>query len=186
MEDIEIIFYLTNREILHLTRLILSKIFSERCFLFYTRLQCLNLALKSLLLIPELSIVNAKCFNWMNYLQIYLIFVQELTSSKDAEIGSRILKLEPDPKLTLYTVVEEYQRILNWKYDRAKIGERHFLKLYTVRLKGKKNLLLQIRVTVAEEFILKWIVQSKIKSVSNVEVKFIASQSQEKMLTISK
>ena len=49
----------------------------------------------------------------MNYLQIYLIFVQELTSSKDAEIGSRILKLEPDPKLTLYTVVEEYQRILN-------------------------------------------------------------------------
>ena len=60
---IEIIFYLTNREILHLTLLILSRIFSERCFLFYTRLQCLNLALKSLLLIPVLSIVNAKCFN---------------------------------------------------------------------------------------------------------------------------
>ena len=56
-----------------------------------------------------------------------LIFVQGLTSSKDAGIRSRILtKLEMDSKLTLKKIAEECQCMVNLKLDTARIKERHF------------------------------------------------------------
>lgn len=69
-----------------------------------------------------------------------LIFVQDLTLDKDTEIHSHILtKLKQDPKLTLKKLAEEYQRILNWRHDTAKIQERDISQVQTAQPKeGKK------------------------------------------------
>lgn len=91
--------------------------------------------------------------------------MQGLISSKDAEIHSRILtKLEQDPELTVQTVAEERQRILNLRIDTAKIEERDILQVQTVRRKGKKKWggLRRTRVMVVKDFISRQIAHSKI------------------------
>ena len=51
-----------------------------------------------------------------------LIFVQGLTTPKDAEIRVRLLsELEQDSKLTLQNIAEECQRIINLRHDTVKL-----------------------------------------------------------------
>ena len=66
-------------------------------------------------LLNELTSNSFKC----------LIFVQGLTSNKDAEIRSRILtKLEMYLKLALQKIAEDCQHMVNLKHDTARIEER--------------------------------------------------------------
>lgn len=52
-----------------------------------------------------------------------MIFVQGLTTNRDAEIRNRIWrKLEQDSKSTLRSLAEECQRIVNLRHDTARIN----------------------------------------------------------------
>ena len=71
-----------------------------------------------------------------------LIFVQGLTAPKGTEIRSRrLLKLEQDSKLPLQNIAEECQRIINLRYDAAKIEERDISHIHDVKDEehGKKK-----------------------------------------------
>lgn len=76
-------------------------------------------------------------------------------------------------------MAEECQRILNLRHDIAKIEERDIVPVQTVRSEGRKRLkknktkqktIFNLpHVMAAEDFILKQISHSKIKSVPNAE-----------------
>lgn len=90
------------------------------------------------------------------------MFLVWLNLLKDAEIRSHLLtKLNQDPKLTLKTVAEECQRILNLRHDTKKIEGKYIVQVQTAT-KGEKWLH-RIRVNAEEDFILRRIARSKIK-----------------------
>ena len=71
-----------------------------------------------------------------------LIFIQGLTLPSEKEVRTRLLtKLERHQKITLQSLAEECQRILNCRADAAKIQERDISNIYTIKNKpqGKKN-----------------------------------------------
>ena len=71
-----------------------------------------------------------------------LIFLQGLTSMTEKEVHTRLLtKLEQDQKITLQSLAEECQHILNLRTDTAKIKERDVSNIHTIKNKpqGKKN-----------------------------------------------
>ena len=71
-----------------------------------------------------------------------LIFIQGLTSPSEREIRTGLLtKLEQDQKITLQSLAEECQRILDLGADTAKIEEQDISNIHTIKNKpqGKKN-----------------------------------------------
>ena len=71
-----------------------------------------------------------------------MIFIQGLISSSEKEVRRRLLtKLEQDQNITLQSLPEDCQRILNLRADTAKIEERDFSNTHTIKNKpqGKKN-----------------------------------------------
>ena len=68
-----------------------------------------------------------------------LIFIH---SPSEKEVRTRLLtKFEQDPKITLQSLAEECQRILNLSADTAKIEERDISNIHSIKNKsqGKKN-----------------------------------------------
>ena len=71
-----------------------------------------------------------------------LIFIQGLTSPSEKEVRTRLLtKLEQDQKITLQSLAEKCQCILNLGADTAKVEERNISNIHTIKNKpqGKKN-----------------------------------------------
>ena len=69
-------------------------------------------------------------------------FHSGLTSPSEKEVRTRLLtKLEQNEKITLQSLAEECQRILNLRDDTAKIEERDISNIYTIKNKpqGKKK-----------------------------------------------
>lgn len=127
---------------------LLMELFSSKTSLFHKRWKCLNLTRKEWedyttfasivnkhcddFRLAELSANNFKC----------LIFVQELVSTKDAEIRRRILnKLENEPNITLQQIAEECQRNVSLKRDSKNIKESGTAHIKKVRSKQKQSLL---------------------------------------------
>ena len=68
-----------------------------------------------------------------------LIFIRGLITPSE-KVRTRLLtKLEQDQKITLQSLAEECQRILNLRADTAKIEERDISNIHTIKKKGKKN-----------------------------------------------
>ena len=130
---------------------ILTQIFGEQSSLFNTRWLCLNLMKKycedyttfastvnkycERLQLNEIMRDMFKCF----------IFIQGLTSPSEKELHTRLLtKLGQDQKITLQSLAEEYQCILNLRADIAKIKERDILNIHTIKNKpqGRRNKLI--------------------------------------------
>ena len=71
-----------------------------------------------------------------------LIFIQGLTSPPEKDVRIRLLtRLEQDQKITLQSLAEEYQHILDLRADAAKIEERDISNIHTIKNKpqGRKN-----------------------------------------------
>ena len=71
-----------------------------------------------------------------------LIFIQGLTSPSEKEVCTRLLtKLEQDQKITLLSLAEECQHILNLGAYTAKTEEWDISNIHTIKNKpqGKKN-----------------------------------------------
>ena len=126
----------------------LTKIFGEQSSWFNTRWQCLNLTKKDCEDCTTIaSTVNRYCEMFqLNEIILdmfkYLIFIQGLTSPCKKEVSTRLLiKLEQDQKITLQSLAEECQRILNLRADTEKIEERVISNIYSIKGKsqGKKN-----------------------------------------------
>ena len=70
----------------------------------------------------------------------YLIFIQGLNSPSEKELRTRRLtKLERDQKITLQSLAEEFQRILNLKADTAKIEEQFISNIHTIKNKPQRK-----------------------------------------------
>ena len=95
----------------------------------------------------------------------YLIFIQGLTSPSEKEVRTRLLtKLEQDQNITLQSLAEECQHILNLRADTAKLEERDISNIYTIMKVRKTNHFSKlIRVTGAENCIYLKTIQSNIK-----------------------
>ena len=126
---------------------ILMKIFGELSTLFNTSWQCLNLTKKDC----EDYMTFASTFNrYCERFQLNeitpdmfkcLIFIQGLTSSSEKEMRTRLLtKLEQDQKITLQSLAEGCQCILNLRADTTKIEERDISNIHSIKKsQGKKN-----------------------------------------------
>ena len=127
---------------------ILTKIFGDRCSLFNTCWQCLNLTRKENADYTTFaSIFNRECEKF-RLSEITpdmfkcLIFVQDLTALTDAEIRSRLLtKLEQDQKITLQNLADVCQHILNLRADMVKIEDQDISHIHAVwnKPKGRKK-----------------------------------------------
>lgn len=102
----------------------LTRIFGERSSIFHTRYQCLQLVKKVQDdYVTYASIVNRECERFrlqeMSSDQFKcLIFVCGLQSPVDADIRTRILtRIEQDPNISLQSVSEDCQRMVNLKHD---------------------------------------------------------------------
>ncbi|CAH8606257.1 unnamed protein product [Schistosoma rodhaini] len=109
----------------------LTRIFGERSSIFHTRYRCLQLVKKVQDdYVTYASIVNRECERFrlqeMSSDQFKcLIFVCGLQSPVDADIRARILaRIEQDPNISLQSVSEECQRMINLKHD-TKLVERN-------------------------------------------------------------
>ena len=125
---------------------ILTKIFGEQRSLFNTRWQCLNLT-------KTYSEDYTPCANTVNrYSERFqlneitpdmfkgLIFIQGLTSPSEKEVRTRLLtKMEEDQKITLQSLAEECQRILNLRADTANIEKRDISNIHTIKNKSQCN-----------------------------------------------
>ena len=95
----------------------LSRIFDEHDSLFHMQYKCLNIKCwySELFKINEISKDIFKC----------LIFVQGLIAPKDKDICSRLLTIMgQNLKIILQKVTEECQRLINIKYNNARIEEK--------------------------------------------------------------
>ena len=124
---------------------ILTKIFWDRTSLFNVQWNCLNLVnCDDNGFVNYIGIINQECEMFkLNELTSNsfkcLIFVQGLTSKKDAEIRSRILtKLEMDSKLTFQKIAEESQHMVNLKLDTARIGEWDISQIHNIQPSKEK------------------------------------------------
>ena len=123
-----------------------TKVFGEWCSLFNKHWQCLNLTKKENEDYTTFAcIVNRECEKF-RLSEITpdmfkcLIFIQGLTTPKDAEIRSRLLtKLEQDQKITLQNLTDVCQRILNLRADTAKIEARDISNIHAVQNKPKSR-----------------------------------------------
>nr|CAJ00233.1 TPA: gag-pol polyprotein [Schistosoma mansoni] len=102
----------------------LTRIFGERSSIFHTRYQCLQLVKKVQDdYVTYASIVNRECERFrlqeMSSDQFKcLIFVCGLQSPVDADIRTRTLtRIEQDPNISLQSVSEDCQRMVNLKHD---------------------------------------------------------------------
>ena len=123
----------------------LIQLFGERISLSTTCWQCFNLTKKNTDDYTTFaSVVNKECekFKFSELTPDMfkcLIFVQEQTAQKDAEIRSRLLsKVEQDSKLTLQNIAEGYQRIIDLRHDAGKIEERDILHIHSAEKKGTR------------------------------------------------
>ena len=106
------------------------ELFCLKTCLFHKRWKCLNRTRKEGVYFTTFaSVVNKHCNDFRladlsadNFK--CLIFVQELVSTKDAEIRRRILnKLENESNITLQQIAEDCKRYVSVKQDSKKIEE---------------------------------------------------------------
>ena len=65
-----------------------------------------------------------------------LIFIQGLTSLSEKEVPTRLLtKLEQEQRITLHSLAEECQHVLNLRADTAKIKEWDLSNIHTIKNK---------------------------------------------------
>ena len=122
---------------------ILTKIFGEPSSLFNTRWKYLNFTKNDC---EDYATYTSTVNRWnCERFQLNeitpdkfkcLIFIQGLTSPSEKEVRKSLLtKLEQDQKITLQSLAEENQHILNLWADTAKIEERGISNIHTIKNK---------------------------------------------------